>query len=194
MRIQGWALDWCTGERLRVGEGGRRGWIMQWDPVNGRWVAENPGAGFEATGVRFPARGEPNSYGYDERGVRLPYANQRPKLSEKEIRQIWEQSKQPTGGTKTNKSDKSIFKFNEGDVIAQNHRGDWYKVEWKPGQKAPRNWQAGHVKGQEYWRIRDDYMNGAIDEKDFLKQYHDLSRYEVQDPLRNASHIDEAPR
>lgn len=47
------------------------------DEGAGEWVAENPGSGRTAPGD-LPARGEPNSYGYDGNGDRLPYANHRP--------------------------------------------------------------------------------------------------------------------
>jgi hypothetical protein len=47
-------VDWRTGEPLRDGADGRRGWYMQRDAETGEWIAQNPGAGNPV-----PQAGEP---------------------------------------------------------------------------------------------------------------------------------------
>jgi hypothetical protein len=57
----------------------------------------------------------------------------------------------------------------------------------------------GHLEEREYWRIRDDYLNHryapgdpAENERLFLEDFRNPDNYEVQDWLRNQSHMDEA--
>ena len=185
----GRAVDWRTGEPLRApGPDGERAWYMQWDPDNGRWVAQNPGAGHEMPEAGLPAKGVPNSYGYDEFGDRLPFANHRPEHTEEEIEAVWNQAKQKSGG-QYDQPDGSQFSFDAGDVVVQDIDGRWYKVEWEPGQ--PRNWDMGHIERAKYSKLREAYLNHEIDTKTFLSRYHNPENYRVEDPLRNSSHIDE---
>ncbi len=129
--------------------------------------------------------------GLGEDGIRLPYANHRPDYTDIEV---WNNSKQPADGVAYNEVDGSEFHYKAGDVIAQNTEGNWYKVEWEPGQPGPRNWDMGHRYGYEYHLLRDRYMNGQMSTEEFLKEYRNSEFYEVQDPGRNAAHMDEKPR
>jgi len=185
----GQAVDWRTGEPLRApGPDGERSWYMQWDPDNQRWVAQNPGAGHEMPEAGLPAKGVPNSYGYDEFGDRLPFANHRPDHTQEEIEAVWKRAKQKSSGY-YRQPDGSQFSYEAGDVVVQDIDGRWYKVEWEPGQ--PRNWDMGHTLEGKYSNLRDDYLSHRIDQKQFLEEYHNLDNYTVQDPLRNRSHVDE---
>ena len=188
---QGRALDWRTGEPLRADGPDGRGWYMRWDPDNGRWVAENPGAGHEWPSAGLPATGKPNSYGYDEFGHRLPYANDRPKHTDEQIREVWNRAKMPSDGSVPNKNG-SLYYYKKGDVIVQDTKGNWYKVEWDPDQPGRRPWDMGHARGKEYAKLRDQYLNHEISPEKFLEEYRKVDNYEVQDPMRNASHMDEA--
>ena len=190
----GVSVDWRTGEPLRApGPNGERMWYMRWDPDNGRWVAENPGRGYEMPGAGLPLYGTPHAYGYDEFGVRLPYANTRPEYDEDQIRQVWENSKQKTAGRAKN-DDGSYLDYEKDDVIVQDINGNWYKVEWDPNQPGARPWDMGHNRGDEYWRTHDLYMNGKMSKEDFIEWYQNPENYSVQDPLRNRSHMDELPK
>jgi hypothetical protein len=102
---QGIPVDHRTGEPLYPdGENGR-GWHMKWDPNAEKWVAENPGLGPGESGY-LPPRAPENlwneyqdalrtdptidpPYGYDHNGNRLPYANYRPPVSDRTVREVW---------------------------------------------------------------------------------------------------------
>ena len=187
----GVAVDWRTGEPLRAnGPGETRNWYMRWDPDHNRWVAENPGPGHEMPASGLPPTGKPNSYGYDEHGFRLPYANSRPDYTDEQIIEVWNRAKRPSAGYELN-ADKSKFYYEEGDVIVMDIKGNWRKVEWEPGQPGPRPWDMGHVRGQEYAALHEAYMNGDIKLPKFLEEYRNPDNYQVEDPIRNRSRKDE---
>lgn len=126
---------------------------------------------------KLPDKGKPNSYGYDSRGNRLPYANDRPKYGKGQVDEVWERAKDENG-----------------EVWVEDTNGDLYKIDWEPGQPRKDVWDMGHLRGQEYRDLRDDYLSGKITREEFLERYRDPTRYSVQDPLRNQGHQDEAPR
>ena len=184
-------MDWRTGEPLRLeGANGGRGWYMKWDPDNCRWVAENPGAGYEMPKAGLPATGKPGSYSYDKNGNRLPYANSRPDYADGQVEAVWENSKRKTAGFETN-TDGTLFYYDVDDVVVQDIDGNWYKVEWDPNQPGARPWDMGHTKEAKYSKLLDDYLSGRISEQEFLEEYHNPKNYQVEDPLRNQSHVGE---
>lgn len=69
--------------------------------------------------------------------------------------------------------------------------GKWKLVEWSPGQSRKGVWDMGHVPGEEYVKLHRRYMNHEITAKEFLEEYHDVDNYDVQDPGRNRSRVDE---
>ncbi|WP_222822398.1 GH-E family nuclease, partial [Gulosibacter bifidus] len=69
----------------------------------------------------------------------------------------------------------------------------WRIVEWDPNNPtSPRDWDMGHIPKQEYWKLKDFYLSGKMSQKDFMDTYLDPANYEVTDPYRNRSHLDEA--
>ncbi|MBO3095620.1 hypothetical protein [Cellulomonas dongxiuzhuiae] len=86
----GQPVDHRTGEPLLATRAdGTRGWHMVWDPENNLWVAERPGTGHPAPGS-MPETGTPNSFGYDEHGQLMTYANSRPSYAPGQVEAVWE--------------------------------------------------------------------------------------------------------
>ena len=86
----GQPVDHRNGRPLRLVQGENdRGWVMRYDRDAGTWLPEN--RGLNEGGM--PARGEPNSYGYDENGDLLPYANERPQYTKEQIEEVWTNSR-----------------------------------------------------------------------------------------------------
>ncbi|WP_435770340.1 HNH/ENDO VII family nuclease [Nocardioides sp. SYSU DS0651] len=126
---------------------------------------------------KLPKKGEPGSYGYDDAGNRLPYANSRPDYGPDQIEDVWDNAKDANG-----------------DVWVLDENGNRVKVEWTPGDPRKGVWDMGHNPGSEYRDLLDDYLNHKISKEEFLERYRDPDNYTVQHPTRNQSHIDEAGR
>lgn len=126
---------------------------------------------------KLPKKGEPGSYGYDENGDLLPYANGRPDYGADQIEDVWNEAKDANG-----------------DVWVLDEQGNRVKVEWEPGEPRKGVWDMGHNTGSEYRDLLDDYLNHKISKEEFLEEYRDPDNYSVQHPGRNQSHIDEAGR
>ncbi|SPF68127.1 HNH/ENDO VII superfamily nuclease with conserved GHE residues [Propionibacterium ruminifibrarum] len=184
-------LDHRTGEPLLSEDSaGRRGWEMRWDPSSETWVAENRGNGYPNG---LPPTGEPNSYGYDSNGTRMPYANSRPSYDPGD----------PANGIPS--QEERVFEAarnEDGEVIVRDINNQERVVEWEPGE--PHNdmdsgWDMGHKPGKEYAKMRDKYLNHEYspdpieNERLFLEDYRNPDNYIPQDPLRNRSHMDEIP-
>ena len=125
---------------------------------------------------KLPDTGKPSSYGYDKDGKRLPYANSRPGYGKGQVDEVWENAKDENG-----------------EVWVLDKDGNLVKIEWQPGQARRDVWDMGHLPGEEYRKLRDDYLSGRISKEEFLRRYRDPDNYEVADPGRNRSHQDEAP-
>ena len=126
---------------------------------------------------RLPQKGEPGSYGYDDQGNLLPYANGRPNYAPDQVEEVWDNAKDANG-----------------DVWVLDEKGNRVKVEWEPGEPRRGVWDMGHNTGSEYRDLLDDYLDHKITKEEFLERYRDPDNYSVQHPLRNQSHIDEAGR
>ena len=199
-------VDHRNGRPLELtNSSGNRAWVMQYDPEAASWVAEN--RALEPEGL--PATGEPNSYGYDENGDRLPYANHRPSYTNKQIKDVWDLSRKE----QIEQIEKGELKLNvpedekipgkdeiwvqkpddaEGpDIHFDSEGGKWAKITWKKGQDREGLWDMGHVPGREYKNLREEYLSHQITEEEFLKEYRDPKNYRVEDPSRNRSHVDE---
>lgn len=136
----------------------------------------SPRAVYSRPTGKLPKRGGPNSYGYDVNGKRLPYANSRPSYGKKQVEEVWENAKD-----------------GNGEVWVLDKNGDRVKIDWEPNQRRRHVWDMGHVPGQEYRKLRDDYLSGKMTKDEFLEEYRDVENYEVAHPGRNRSHVDEAP-
>ena len=197
----GQPVDHRNGRPLRLLQGENdRGWVMRYDRESGTWLPEN--RGLNEGGM--PARGEPNSYGYDENGDLLPYANERPQYTKEQIEEVW-----------TNSRNDQLEAIREGtldlpepgadqmwvralddaadgpDIHVDADGGKWRKVEWRPGQPRDGLWDMGHISEAKYSDLRDRYLSGKISKDKFLEEFRKADNYRVEDPLRNRSHIDE---
>jgi len=193
-------VDHRNGRPLELtNSSGNRAWVMQYDPEAASWVAEN--RALEPEGL--PATGEPNSYGYDENGDRLPYANHRPSYTKEQIKEVWdlsrnEQIEQIKNGEldlpRPGKDEIWVQKKDDAkgpDIHVDSEGGKWAKITWKKGQDREGLWDMGHVPGREYKNLREEYLSHRITEEEFLKEYRDPKNYRVEDPSRNRSHVDE---
>jgi hypothetical protein len=129
----------------------------------------------------MPEHGVPGSFGYDDNGNLMTYANTRPSLSQRIVELVWNRM---SGG--------------KGYIDVRGVDGP-RRIYWKPGEPRTGLWDMGHETGSEYWRMRNRYLNHgyapgnpAENERLFLEEYRDPEKYDVQDWLRNRSHIDEA--
>lgn len=198
----GQPVDHRNGRPLQLtqGAGENRGWVMRYDPESGTWLPEN--RGLNESGL--PAKGEPNSYGYDGNGDLLPYANERPKYTEKQIEDVWTKSRNDqleairSGTLDLPKPGadrmwvRTVDDAAEGPDVHVDAKGHkWREVEWKPGQSREGLWDMGHVSDAKYSKLRDKYLSGEISKEEFLEEFHDANNYRVEDPLRNRSHVDE---
>ena len=193
-------VDHRNGRPLELtNSAGNRAWVMQYDPEADSWVAENRALDPEG----LPATGEPNSYGYDENGDRLPHANHRPSHTNKQIKDVWdlsrkEQLEQIKNGEldlpRPGKDEIWVQKKDDAkgpDIHVDSEGGKWAKITWEKGQDREGLWDMGHVPGREYKNLREEYLSHRITEEEFLREYRDPNNYRVQDPSRNRSHVDE---
>ena len=150
----------------------------------------------------FAPTGEANSRGYDDQGNRLRYANDRPPYAKEQVEKVW-----------TNSRNQQIAEIRNGDLNLPEpgpdemwvrtkddatgpdlHEVDgqkWRKIEWKPGEPREGLWDMGHKSGEEYKKLREEYLSGDISEEEFLSRYQDENNYRVEDPGRNRSRVDE---
>lgn len=178
---------------------GDRGWEMRYDPESGAWVAENRGSGLSD----MPLKGEPGSFGYDEHGDLMPYADHRPPYEAGQVEQVWEDSRNqqlmdiedgeldlPLPGP-----DQMWVKAHpDADPTGLHPDGEgnnWRLIEWRPGESRQGLWDMGHLPEERYRDLRRDYLEGTISLEEFLDRYRDPDNYRVEDPSRNRSHLDE---
>lgn len=197
----GQPVDHRNGRPLRLVQGENdRGWVMRYDRDAGTWLPEN--RGLNEGGM--PARGEPNSYGYDENGDLLPYANERPQYTKEQIEEVWTNSRNDQlKQIRKGKLDlpepgadqmwvRALDDAADGpDIHVDADGGKWRKVEWRPGQPRDGVWDMGHISEAKYSDLRDRYLSGKISKDKFLEEFRKADNYRVEDPLRNRSHIDE---
>jgi hypothetical protein len=177
---EGRPVDHRTGEPVsETRADDARGWHMTWDPEHQTWVAERPGTGFPAPGT-MPDHGVPGSFGYDEHGALMEYANYRPEYDPGQVEAVWDAAPKHI-----DESGKSYVEVFDVDGLPQ-------RVYWEPGQPRKDLWDMGHVQGEEYRDLRRRYLEHEIPQEQFLAEYRDPDRYGVAHPGRNRSHIDEA--
>lgn len=141
-----------------------------------RSKAENTDNAGANAAAKLPRRGVPNSFGYDERGRRMPYANSRPSYGKNQVREVWEQARRNA----------------DGQVVVRDRDDRRVVIEWEPGQSRRDKWDMGHTPDNEYRKLRENYLSHKITKEEFLAEYRDPTRYQVEHPGRNRSHVDEA--
>ncbi|MGO1265919.1 MAG: GH-E family nuclease, partial [Microbacterium gubbeenense] len=150
------------------------------------------GNGGRGRKTRLPRRGEPGSYGYDDKGKRLPYANSRPKYDKNQVRDVFNntnasQRRRPPRDQNGDRLDPP----GENQVWVNRQDGTWDLVTWTPGQRRRDLWDMGHLPRRKYSDLRDQYLNGEISKEEFLSRYRNPRNYFAEDPGRNRSHMDE---
>lgn len=152
----------------------------------------------------LPPLGEPGSFGYDADGNRLPYANGgRPPFGLTQVEDTWNISREEqladiVTGTRDlpmpGPTQQWVELHPNGPIgedwtVENGHR----LIEWQPGDPRRGLWDMGHIPGEEYRNLKQNYLEGNITYEQFLEIYRDPEIYRVQDPYRNRSHIDEGP-
>lgn len=155
---------------------GNRGWDMVWDPEVEMFRAENKGTGAPD---HLPPTGEPNSYGYDADGNRLPYANHRPEYAEGQVEEVYKSAReQQIEDIVSGRLELPPLKEDqlwvralddaEGPNVYETPGGDRYRlVEWRPGEPRKGVWEMGHLPDKEYRRLRHQYLSGEITPEEF---------------------------
>ncbi len=146
--------------------------------------------------TKLPRRGEPGSYGYDDKGKRLPYANNRPKYDEGQVETVWKdthdaQVRDAGNGSLVDQHGNPLPAPGKNQVWVQRTDDSWDLVTWTKGEPRTGTWDMGHRQDAKYSELRDDYLSGDISKEEFLAEYRDPGNYVVQDPDRNRSHMDE---
>lgn len=151
----------------------------------------------------LPPTGDPGSFGYDLDGHRMPYANSRPDYGPTQLADVWNLSRDEQLGAigggaldlpKPGPNEQWVELHPQGPIgdgwtVENGHR----LIEWQPGQSRGGLWDMGHVEGNEYRNLREQYLGGEITFQEFMQEYRNPENYRVQDPYRNRSHIDEGP-
>jgi hypothetical protein len=109
-----------------------------------------------------------------ERDMSLPYAKSRPTYHKGLVEKVWEMAKNAS----------------KDGVVRDPHTNE--VITWKPGTSRKGVWDMGHIEGQEYRRLQDDYLRGYISKDDFLKEYNNPDNYHPETPSANRSRKYEA--
>lgn len=152
----------------------------------------------------LPPTGEPGTFGYDADGNRMPYANSRPPYAVGQEESVWNNSREAQLG-QIDQGNLPLPKPGPDQQWLQLHPNgptnpDWVVqdghrlAEWRPGDPRQGVWDMGHGTGLEYRDLRQLYLGGDISYDEFMATHQDPLNYSAQDPYRNRSHIDEAPR
>lgn len=164
---------------------------------------EHPAPSVDHPTGHLDPHGEPGSFGYDDDGNRLRYANGRPPYGSTQEIDVWNQSREDQL-QRIDNQELNLPRPGEGQQWTLLHPNgpigdDWTVenghrlVDWQEGQKRDGLWDMGHNGGIEYRKLRELYLNHEIDFDEFMGQYQNHENYSVQDPYRNRSHIDEHP-
>ncbi|SLL18355.1 HNH/ENDO VII family nuclease [Mycobacteroides abscessus] len=151
----------------------------------------------------LPPEGEPGSFGYDDDGNRLRYANGRPDYGPGQIPEVWNSSREDQLG-RIGAGRLDLPEPGPGQQWVELHpRGpieeDWTVenghrlIDWQPGEPQKGLWDMGHVDGREYRTLREAYLSGQMTFEEYMAEYRNPNNYTVQDWYRNRSHIDEGP-
>ncbi|PPG73375.1 hypothetical protein C5C15_15815, partial [Rathayibacter rathayi] len=141
---------------------------------------------------RLPKRGIPNSFGYDSDGVRLPYANSRPDYAPGQVKRVWRETrKKQVSDIRAGRPGAPPSLPGPDQLWVKNKSGDWKLIKWRPGEPRAGLWDMGHLPSAKYAKLRNRYLNHEITKEKFLDDYHNAENYQVEDPGRNRSHIDE---
>lgn len=103
-------------------------------------------------------------------GFPPPYFTGRPAYGKNQVNDVW--NKASKNGKKT------VRDPHTGEILTNT-------IDSKTGR---RDWDMGHRTGREYRDLYDRFMNGEIDEEEFLREYRDPNNYIPESPSANRSH------
>ncbi|WP_078354193.1 GH-E family nuclease [Mycobacteroides chelonae] len=166
-------------------------------------VVDHPSPTVDHPTGHLPPHGEPGSFGYDDDGNRLRYANGRPPYGSTQEVDVWNQSREDQL-QRIDNQDLNLPRPGDDQQWTLLHPNgpigdDWTVenghrlVDWQEGQLRDGLWDMGHDGGLEYRKLRELYLSHQIDFDEFIRQHQNHENYSVQDPYRNRSHIDEHP-
>ncbi len=98
-----------------------------------------------------------------------PYTNSRPSYARGQVEQVWENAKDPITGKVYDPTGKEI---------------PWDTTRPRKGQ-----WDMGHIPGQKYSDVHEQYMDGIITKEEFLEWYKNPDNYRPELPSTNRSHF-----
>ncbi|MEO8527729.1 MAG: GH-E family nuclease [Pseudolysinimonas sp.] len=172
------------------------------DPVD-EVPAEHPDGDVPSSGGDVPEgtyptghlaeHGEPNSYGYDANGDRLPYANHRPDYAPEQVERVWRAAREnQIREIELGTGDDLPSHVPRPDQLwVKDIHNEWKLIEWRSGEARTGIWDMGHTGEAKYSTLREQYLSHQIKRQDFLDEYRKTGNYRPEDPLRNRSHIDE---
>lgn len=123
---------------------------------------------------KLPPTGKPNTFGYGPDGKRLPYTRSRPDYGPGQERTVWNREAGP-----------------DGTVTRPDHNGNPVNMRYDQTDEGRRIWNMGHRPGEEYDKLRDQFLSGRIDKEEFLRRYRDTERYDVEHWRHNQHHVGE---
>jgi len=143
----------------------------------------------------LPETGEPNTYGYDANGDRLPYANHRPGWGpDHPVDTVWNRDNAAQVDGINNGSyldDPPPRTPAPNELFLKNETNEWELVTWESGQPRTQRWDMGHNFDQKYSQRRDFYLNGGESTAEFLRWFRNPDNYSVQHWWVNQSHVAE---
>jgi Domain of unknown function (DUF4157)/HNH/ENDO VII superfamily nuclease with conserved GHE residues len=92
----------------------------------------------------------------------------RPEYDTGLVEDVWNRAKQPDG------------------KVYDPHTGQ--ELTWDPSKNRWDQWHMGHRPGHKYSKLVDDYVEGKITWKEFMKEYNNPNNYWPEHPLENISH------
>ena len=75
--------------------------------------------------------------------------------------------------------------------ISEDQFRDGFMNDPSPLPRRDKIWDMGHIKSAKYSDLLEDYLSHAIGLEEFKSQVNDFRNYQVENPLRNRSHVDE---
>ena len=100
--------------------------------------------------------------------VKKPYSNSRPSYGKTQVDDVWNAAKDPNG---------KVYDPTGKEI-------KWHTTQPRNGQ-----WDMGHIPGQKYSDVHQQYMNGNISKGEFIEWYRNPDNYRPELPSTNRGHL-----